>query len=146
MKDLADRADVEELVVAFYRAAFIDPLLGPVFIDVAKMDLERHLPIMCDFWETVLFRTGSYRRNALQAHLALHALSPLGEEHFERWYVLWSRAVDAHYRGPVADHAKLQAGRIAGAMLRRLTGQPGAAFEDFNRHHEQERSDAHAVH
>jgi len=122
MADFASRDDVEEVVIAFYRTAFADPLLGPIFVDVAKLDLERHLPIMCDFWETVLFRTGSYRRNALQVHLALHERSPLGEAHFARWTELWAGTVDARFAGPLAEHAKVQAERIAGAMLRRLTG------------------------
>lgn len=146
MQDLADRGDIEELVVAFYRSAFADPLLGPVFVDIAKLDLEHHLPIMCDFWETVLFRAGVYRRNTLQAHLMLHARSPLAEEHFVRWFVLWTRAVDARFAGPVADHAKVQAGRIAGAMLRRLTGRSADLLDAFDRHHDKERLDARTAH
>ena len=31
-------------------------------------------------------------------------------------------SVDARFAGPLAEHAKVQAERIAGAMLRRLTG------------------------
>jgi hemoglobin len=66
LHDLRDRADIGDLVGEFYRRAFADPLIGPIFTDVAKMDLDHHLPIICDFWETVLFNAGLYRRNALQ--------------------------------------------------------------------------------
>lgn len=127
--DLVDRADVEELVVAFYETAFRDPLIGPIFTDVAQMDLAAHLPIMCDFWETVLFRSGAYRRNALQVHVALHARHPLTEAHFARWLELWTATVDDRFAGPVAERAKLQATRIAGSMERRLAGGSGSAFE-----------------
>jgi hemoglobin len=127
--DLADRADVEELVGAFYDAAFADPLIGPIFTEVAKMDLARHLPIMCDFWQTVLFAAGLYRRNALQVHYVLNARHPLTAEHFGRWLELWSATVDERFAGPVADRAKLQARRIAGSMQRRLEGRSGSAFE-----------------
>lgn len=127
--DLASRADVERLVVAFYETAFRDPLIGPIFTDVAHMDLAAHLPIMCDFWETVLFRSGAYRRNALQVHVALHARHPLTEGHFARWLELWTATVDDRFAGPVADRAKLQAARIAGSMERRLAGGTGSAFE-----------------
>jgi hemoglobin len=120
MRDIADRSDVEDLVSGFYRSAFADPLIGPIFTDIARMDLERHLPIMCDFWETVLFGTGAYRRNALRAHVDLNALFPLTAVHFGRWLDLWSAAVDARFRGPVSDRAVLQAERIAGSMHRRL--------------------------
>ncbi|MFE5672067.1 group III truncated hemoglobin [Agromyces sp. NPDC056523] len=131
--DLANRGDVEQLVVAFYETAFRDPLIGPIFTDVARMDLAAHLPIMCDFWETVLFRSGAYRRNALQVHVALHARHPLADEHFTRWLELWDATVDAHFAGPVADRAKLQAARIAGSMRRRLAGRSGSAFETVAR-------------
>jgi predicted ArsR family transcriptional regulator len=60
--DIAGRADIEALVNEFYTSAFADPLIGHIFTDVAKMDLAHHLPIMCDFWETVLFAAGLYRR------------------------------------------------------------------------------------
>jgi hemoglobin len=129
VKDLATRTDVEQLVIAFYRAAFVDPLIGPVFTEVAKLDLNHHLPIICDFWETVLFNAGLYRRNALQIHLVLHARHPLGVEHFERWLTLWSTALDARFTGPVTERAKLQATRIAGSILRRTQGGSGSDFE-----------------
>lgn len=129
MRDLANRADVEALVTGFYRTAFADPLIGPIFTDVARMDLDHHLPIMCDFWETVLFSAGLYRRNALQVHVVLNARHPLGPAHFDRWLDLWTRTVDERYAGPHADRAKLQATRIAGSMQRRLAGRSGSAFE-----------------
>lgn len=132
MRDIADRSDVEELVSGFYRRAFTDPLIGPIFTDIARMDLERHLPIMCDFWETVLFGTGAYRRNALQVHVDLDSLFPLTTVHFGRWLELWRAAVDGRFRGPVADRALLQAERIAGSMQRRLAGRSGSAHESLS--------------
>ncbi len=134
VQDLANRDDVERLVVTFYETAFRDPLIGPIFTDVAHMDLAAHLPIMGDFWETVLFRTGAYRRNALQVHVALHARHPLTGEHFARWLELWDGTVDALFAGPIAERAKLQAARIAGSMERRLAGRSGSAFETLSRH------------
>jgi hemoglobin len=128
-RDLTDRTDVEGLVTAFYRTAFADPLIGPIFTDVARMDLDHHLPIMCDFWETVLFRAGLYRRNALQVHYVLNARHPLTEAHFERWLELWKTTVDECFVGAKADLAKTQATRIAGSMQRRLSGRSGSEFE-----------------
>ena len=131
--DLTDRTDVEELVTAFYRTAFADPLIGPIFTEVARMDLDHHLPIMCDFWETVLFRAGLYSRNALQVHYVLNARHPLTEEHFDRWLSLWTEAVDDRFVGEKAELAKTQATRIAGSMQRRLAGRSGSEFELIGR-------------
>ncbi|WP_219732654.1 group III truncated hemoglobin [Leifsonia shinshuensis] len=127
--DLRSRDDVERLVVEFYRRAFADPLIGPIFTDIAHMDLGAHLPIMCDFWETVLFRAGVYRRNALQVHRDLHALTPLLPEHFDRWLLVWNGAVDDLFAGEKAQLAKVQADRIAGSIGRRLAGSSGSGFE-----------------
>ncbi|WP_173923711.1 group III truncated hemoglobin [Agromyces sp. Marseille-P2726] len=132
-RDLADRTDVEELVTAFYRSAFADPLIGPIFTEVARMDLDHHLPIICDFWETVLFRAGLYRRNALQVHYVLNARHPLTEEHFDRWLQLWKATVDDRFAGVKAELAKTQATRIAGSMQRRLEGRSGSEFERIGR-------------
>jgi hemoglobin len=127
--DLRDRTDVERMVERFYRRCFADDLLGPVFTDVARLDLPAHLPVMCDFWETVLFRTGAYRRNAYTVHAALHGrreLDPGGltGPMFQRWLAIWCANVDELYTGPLAERAKLQAGRIAASIERRLALRP----------------------
>lgn len=133
MPDIRTRDDIAELVRAFYTAAFDDPLLGPVFVDVAQMDLDAHMPIMCDFWETVLFRAGRYRRNALQVHVDLHERAPLTAEHFGRWVQMWHGCVDEMFEGEKAELAKLQGARIAWSMSRRLMGETGSEFVTITR-------------
>ncbi|MCL2514350.1 MAG: group III truncated hemoglobin [Microbacteriaceae bacterium] len=127
--DLQDRADIERLVRTFYLTVFDDPLIGPIFTDVAHMDLDHHLPIMCDFWQTVLFRAGLYRRNALALHVALDAKHALTEADFARWLEIWATTVDALFAGEKAELAKVQAERIAGSIHRRLQGRSGSEFE-----------------
>ncbi|MGO4692483.1 group III truncated hemoglobin [Glaciibacter sp. 2TAF33] len=129
LTDLRDRDDVYRLVSEFYRRAFVDELLGPIFTEIAHMDLDHHLPIICDFWETVLFRAGLYQRNALAMHVSLNARVQLGTVHFDRWLSLWSSTVDEHFVGEKAELAKVHAGRIAGSIHRRLQGRSGSDFE-----------------
>ena len=121
-KDLTDRADVRVLLQRFYGRAFDDEILAEPFSELRAKGLDSHLPVMCDFWETVLFRAGLYHRNALLAHRQLDERSPLCAKHFTRWLTLWNDTVDQMYCGPAADRAKIQAGRIAKAMHRRLRG------------------------
>ncbi|WP_199727269.1 group III truncated hemoglobin [Cryobacterium tepidiphilum] len=128
LPDLQNRDDVYGLVKEFYRRAFADELLGPIFTEIAHMDLDHHMPIMCDFWETVLFRAGLYRRNTLALHLNLNKKVLLTGEHFDRWLSIWVRNVDEHFAGEKAELAKLQARRIAGSIHRRLQGQSGSEF------------------
>ena len=132
-EDLRDRADVAVLVRAFYERAMTDPLLGPVFIEVARMDLEHHLPIITDFWDTVLFNSRRYRRDLLQLHLALNRRFPLEARHFERWLALWSATVDERFAGPKAELAKTQGRRIAGSIYRRVHGRSASDFETLQR-------------
>jgi hemoglobin len=120
--DLTGRADVEALLRRFYGRVLVDDVLAEPFAEVRAYGLDSHIPKMCDFWETVLFRAGLYRGSALQAHRHVHERVPLSGRHFVRWLTTWKNTVDEMYRGPVAEHAKTQAGRIAWAMHRRLTG------------------------
>ena len=133
MPDIASRSDIAVVVRSFYEGAFKDPLLGPVFIDIARMDLDEHLPVICDFWESALFTPGIYRRNALQVHVDLHDKAQLTPEHFGRWVDLWHATVDAHFQGEVADHAKEQGSRVAWSMSRRLMGESGSEFVTIRR-------------
>jgi hemoglobin len=93
-----------------------------IFIDIARVDLAAHLPVMCDFWESALLHTGSYHGNALRPHQRLHAQAALTPTHFQRWLALWSATIDQRHRGERAELAKQAATRIAGALNRRLLG------------------------
>lgn len=119
--DLAGRAELETLLRDFYEHALADPLLRPVFVDVAHMDLEQHLPVITDFWVKVLFDEGTYSGRTMAVHRGIHARAPLTGEHFARWLALWRDAVDRWFAGPVAEQAKAHAERIAAVFLRQLT-------------------------
>ena len=120
--DLVDRSDVEELLHRFYGRVFVDDVLAEPFADLRARGLDAHIPTMCDFWETVLFRAGRYRGSALVAHRNVHHRTPLSGSHFVRWLGIWYDTVDEMYQGPAAERAKDQATRIAWAMHHRLTG------------------------
>lgn len=120
LHDIADRADITVLVHEFYTRAYRDELLGHVFIDIAQLDLPSHLPIMVDFWETVLHHSGAYHRSAYASHLELHKQVSLTERHFLRWRSIWNVTVDDLFAGPIADAAKAHAVRVSTAFRGRL--------------------------
>jgi hemoglobin len=132
-RDITDREDIAGLVTAFYRRAFADNILGTIFLDIAQMDLPAHLPVMCNFWETVLLRAGVYHRNALRPHLDLNTKVELTPAHFARWLDLWTATVDERHTGEKAELAKVQATRIAGSIGRRLRGQPATELVTIQR-------------
>lgn len=121
--DVTDRGDVEALLRRFYGRVLVDELLADAFATVREVTgLEGHIPVMADFWETVLFRAGLYKGSALVVHREVHHRTELSATHFVRWLQTWNDTVDEMFRGPVAEQAKIQGSRIAWAMHRRLTG------------------------
>jgi hemoglobin len=122
--DIRDRADCERLVRAFYGRALVDPLIGWIFVDVAKLDLEEHVPVLASFWETVLLGAHSYSGGAFRPHAALHARAELRAAHFDRWLALWRATVDELFAGERAELAKAHAQRVARAFHARLEAVP----------------------
>jgi hemoglobin len=125
LRDIESRADLEELVRAFYTQAFADPVIGPLFTDVAQLDLEAHVPQITAFWETILLGADTYSGGVFNRHAELHVKAELREVHFDHWLRLWFGTVDERFAGERANQAKLHALRVAQAFLGRLQGIPG---------------------
>jgi hemoglobin len=125
-RDIEDREDCERLVRAFYGRALEDPLIGWLFTEVARLDLEAHVPVLASFWETILLGARSYGGGAFAPHAALHMRAPLRAAHFERWLVLWRQTVDELFAGERAELAKAHAERVAHAFHGRLQTLPPA--------------------
>ena len=121
--DIVSRADIQRLVDGFYVRVREDAVLGPIFDGVAHTDWDAHLPKMYDFWQSVLFGFSSFRGNPLAVHLALADKVQLGAPEFRRWLDLFSENVDALFSGPVAEDAKVRAGRIAAVMQHHISAQ-----------------------
>jgi len=120
LKDVESRADIDRLMEAFYKRVLGDPVIGYIFTEVAKLDLEHHLPIIGDFWESLLFGTPVYQkhgRNPMFVHKELHLKSPLTRDHFEQWLEIFAATVDDLFAGENAEHLKVRAGAIATRML-----------------------------
>ena len=82
---LIDEAQIDQLVRAFYGRAREDSVLGPVFAAHVE-EWGKHLRRICDFWSSVILRSGRYRGRPVPAHL------PLGIDavHFDRWLEMFA--------------------------------------------------------
>jgi hemoglobin len=125
--DIDTRADCEQLVRAFYGRALTDPVIGFLFTDVARLDVEAHVPQIASFWETILLGVKSYSGQPFPPHADLHAQVELRAGHFGRWLALWSETVDELFAGPHAELAKAHAMRVAQAFHQRLQAFPSPA-------------------
>ena len=114
--DIHNRGDIVVLLEDFYRKAFADPLIGHFFTEVVPLNLETHIPQIADFWESVIFSTRGYRKNVMEIHQHIHALSAIKKEHLDRWVALFSQTVDQLYEGPNATLIKQRARSVATMM------------------------------
>ncbi|MGH2835368.1 MAG: group III truncated hemoglobin [Solirubrobacteraceae bacterium] len=119
-RDIETRADCERLVRDFYGRAMVDPIIGYLFTDVAKLDLEQHVPRITNFWDTILLGARSYGGGAFRPHVELNFKVPLTRGHFDRWLYLWTMTVDELFAGGRAELAKSHAIRVAAAFESRL--------------------------
>ncbi len=112
-KDLATRADLEQLLQQFYTTLLEDPGMYHIFINIADIDLPTHLPSIVDFWEQALLQGKGYERNVLKLHTDLHQQIPLTAAHFQHWLTVFEATVDTLFEGIVAQKAKNRAQSVA---------------------------------
>lgn len=116
MRDIENENDVRALVDAFYDAVRDDPLLNPIFTDVAQVDWASHLPRMYAFWNGLIFGQPGYTGSPFLPHTQL----PVRREHFTRWLELFRATVDRKFAGEYAQRAKDAAGSIAHTFALRM--------------------------
>lgn len=122
MRDIETRTDLETVLAAFYKQAFADDLISFFFTEVVPLDLETHLPVITDFWEAVILGTHRYRKNVMDVHQHIHAKAPIGKKHLDRWVLLFTQTIEAHFDGPNATLMKQRAASIATLMQIKLSG------------------------
>ncbi|MEM8528522.1 MAG: group III truncated hemoglobin [Bacteroidota bacterium] len=113
--DIQSRSDIQKLVTVFYEKLLQEEEFKSIFLEVAKIDVLVHLDIIIDFWESVLFQAGKYKRNLLEAHLNLNQKYNYGltAQHFTDWLAIFNATVDELFEGDKAKGAKDRALSIA---------------------------------
>ncbi|MBC7947029.1 MAG: group III truncated hemoglobin [Chitinophagaceae bacterium] len=124
-KDIENRDDIKLLINSFYDKVKADPLIGFIFTDVAKVNWERHLPRMYDFWENTLLYTGGYTGNPMEVHRRLNHAIPLTTEHFKQWIHLFTSTIDELFTGDKAELAKQRAMSISTLMQIKISKELG---------------------
>ena len=113
MTDITTKEDVGRLVESFYTKVRADELIGPIFSDV---DWPHHLPVMVNFWSSILLGDNSYVGNPFGKHVNRGLMA----EHFSRWLQLFHETVDEYFEGFNAREAKNRADTIAQLFKHRL--------------------------
>ncbi len=116
MIDIQNRDDLYLVMSSFYEKLLNDKNINYIFTEIAKIDLNPHLVELVDFWEQIIFNTGSYNKNVLQIHLNLNDHLKFTNEHFEIWLNYFNLSIDENFSGLNAENMKTRALSIATVM------------------------------
>ena len=114
--DITCREDIEKFIILFYEKVKQDATIGFIFNEVVHMNWERHIPVIVDFWETILMDNPVYKKNAMEVHYDLNNKVKLQKEHFTSWLFLFNTAVNELFAGKKTELAKTRAKVIADVM------------------------------
>ena len=130
--DGLDEVMIRQVVFGFSDQVRADAELAPVFdARIAPEAWPHHLETMCDFWSSVLMRTGRYHGRPMPKHLALPELT---DAHFHRWLSLFRITVRDLCPPAVADLFLDRAFNIAQAFRLQIAirdGRDALAVEPF---------------
>jgi len=105
-KKIESRDDIRLLVESFYRKVIDDTVIGDIFRETLFFNWETHIPVMIDFWETMLLNASKYKGNTMRIHIELNRKHPLKPAHFEQWKKLFFQTLDEYFIGPKVSEAK----------------------------------------
>lgn len=119
MNELTQK-QLQKLIGNFYASIQKDEVLGPIFTEVAKVNWNKHIPLLVQFWSSVMLDTREYSGNPMLKHSELNRKTELTLEHFNRWLALFSQEAKACLPEEPALLIIGKATLIANAMQQRL--------------------------
>ncbi|MEO0368988.1 MAG: group III truncated hemoglobin [Pseudomonadota bacterium] len=123
-RDVSGDEDLEFLLRRFYSSVLSDPIIGFIFTDVAKLDLEEHLPSVVQFWSKLLFADTRYQGDVYGVHAELDEKVSLKPGHFTRWLYLFDKAMsESEFAGERASQMSRLAHTMAKSMSAGLAGR-----------------------
>lgn len=114
--DIRSRADIETLINSFYDKVKTDTTIGFFFSDVVPVNWETHLPVMYNFWESILFGSNNYKGEPMTIHKHLSGLHRMEPAHFERWVMLFEANARELFEGEKTEEIITRAKSIASIM------------------------------
>ncbi len=120
---------IRDLVHGFYDEVRNDPLIGPMFdAHIASEAWPVHLAKMCDFWSSVVLKSGRYDGRPLPPHMAIGNIS---DAQFERWLILFRPVARRTLPPQHAARAIMQAERMADSFRLSLAFSRGDDITDM---------------
>lgn len=106
---------IKVLVDRFYGKIRKDPELGPIFNRAIPEDAwPAHLSKLCDFWSSVVLKSGRYHGNPPRKHMDLPPFPP---ELFDRWLKLFAETAKEIF-SPLMAHEFINSSEIIAQALK----------------------------
>lgn len=115
-RDIETRADIETFIKAFYEKVIEDETIGIIFTKIFPLNWEHHIPLITDFWETILLDNPVYKKNAMAVHFDINKIFPLQKKHFDAWLHIFITTINEMHDGPKSLLAIKRATGIAQMM------------------------------
>jgi hemoglobin len=107
---------IKNLVTHFYQKIQCDKVLGPIFNGIAQVDWDHHIPLLCQFWNSIMLKTNEYHGNAYRKHVILGEKTQLTEAHFARWLAIFQEEAFKYLPIQSAQLITEKACMIAGSL------------------------------
>ncbi len=123
-KDISTREDLLLLMTGFYKKLLADNSISYLFTDIARINLDHHLPVLVDFWDSVLFQSDTYRKKCDGSRIS-HCTNDLPWPHIilKTWLRYFKETVDELFTGDNSFIIKERAESIATVMQIRTRQQ-----------------------
>lgn len=128
--DLDTPKHIRTFIDSFYAKVLKDDVLAHIFLDVAGIDVDVHIPIICQYWQKLLLGDKTYQRHTMNIHRDVHEKFPFTEKEFDRWLRLFRETAEAEFSGPLTYRAVQIGSSIAANMLDSLYKYPNANVAD----------------
>jgi len=112
--DITDRRDIQKFILLFYQNVIKDVTIRAIFTKIFPLNWEHHIPLITDFWETILLDNPVYKKNAMEIHYELNKTYNHEKKHFDAWLHLFNTTFDHMY-----SSEKVLLGKNVQLVLRR---------------------------
>ena len=110
---------ISVLVNLFYAKVRRDDQIGPVF-NRAISDWPAHLARLCDFWSSVMLKTGRFHGSPMAKHMQ----QPIEPHFFDRWLGLWHETTRELFTPEIAAEFSQKAEMIGRSLKLGLFFKP----------------------
>lgn len=119
-KDIETLEEIELFVKQFYKTLCELPEMDHLYNKVIQINWEHHIPIMVNFWGSLILREGKYKGDILAHHQKVMKVIPLTRELFRTWEECFIEVLDSLYEGQNCNKTKKRVVAMSKSLIQKL--------------------------